>query len=134
VQGRAGIVPEQVSGQSGDPSPGDSEQWFRATLARLEEQQAALAKAVAELATQLAEVAQAEAILRRASSPRHRPAPRRRRGGTYLQVVKVALVAVLGLGAVLALMAPQRMQRQQYQPRCTVSCARPAAHHTGARP
>jgi hypothetical protein len=80
-------VPEHISGQFSVPSYGDSEQWLRSRVARLEAQQELLGRAVAELTTQLAEETQAAAAAapdrpRRARSPR-----RGRRGDTFLRIV-----------------------------------------------
>jgi hypothetical protein len=82
-----------------------------------------LTRAVAELTAQRAEEAQAAASPDR---PRRHPNPQRRgrhRGDTILTVVKAALVALLGVGAVLALMAPRHLQEQQYTPRSIVHIA-----------
>lgn len=118
-----GPVPEQVSGPSGVPTRGDSEQGIKDTLARLEAK-------IDRLAEQLADAeAEAEAIMRRAEGapvPSHRRAQgRRRRGDTVLRVVKAAVVAVVSLGIVVAMLAPARVHREQYSPRCSVACSRP---------
>jgi len=115
------------------PSHGDSEQWLRDAVARLEAHQEILAKAVAEIAARIEQRAKAESeaeeILRRAASPdrpRRGTNPRRRgrrSGDTFLHVVRAALVAVLCMGAVLALMAPRHLQEQRYTPRSTVQVA-----------
>jgi hypothetical protein len=121
-------MPETASGPSGVPARGDPEQWVRDTLARLEAKIDRLAELLADAE------AEAEEIMRRAQSPvpaRHRSpsAPRRRRGETALYVVRVALVAFLGLGVVLALMAPRHLREQRYQQRSTVR----VAHHVPTR-
>src|SRR6185369_16622760 len=119
--------PGQVSGPSGVPSDGDSEQPIRDTLARLEAK-------IDRLAEQLADAeAEAEEIVRRAASPRparHTAAKRTRRRDApvdrWLRAVKVALIAILGLGVVVAFMAPQRMQRQRFTPLPAVQ----VSHHS----
>ena len=117
-------MPQSVSGPSGVPPRGDSERGIEDALARLEERLTAKIDALAE---QLADaVAEAEEIRRRAappatpSSPRRRPCSHRRRGDTFLYVVRAALVAFLGLGVVLAMMAPRHLRDQQYTRRGTV--------------
>jgi hypothetical protein len=87
-----------------------------------------LGRALAEVTAQRAEAAQAASPDR----PRRPVPPRRghRRGDTIFYVVRVTLVALLGVGTVVALMAPRHMQRQQYTRRCAVACARPAASHS----
>jgi hypothetical protein len=130
-------VPEHIRGPFSDPSRGDSEQPILDALARVEARQGrveaqleSLARSVAELAareTSRTEAeAQAEAILRRAAAPgpvTHRVQPRKRRGETFLRVVQVVLVAVLGVYAVLALMAPRHLREQRYTPGTTVQVA-----------
>jgi hypothetical protein len=132
-------MPGNVSGQSGDPSCGDSGEWIRDTLARVENGQAVLTAAIAELATQFAELSrriagaedEAEAILRRAASPapaRHAaPPPRRRRSDTFLTVVKTVAAIGACLAALIALTAPTRARVQHYSPR-------PVAHHATPGP
>jgi hypothetical protein len=111
------------------PARGDSQQTISATLARLEAK-------IDRLAEQLADAeAEAEEIMRRAVSPapaRHTAAKRPRRATTaaerWLRAVRVALVAILGVAAVVALMQPHRLQREQYGPRCSVACSRPVSN------
>lgn len=85
-------MPEHVDGQSSVPISCDTEQWFKDTLARVEDKLDVFAATLAALAAELAEVREAEAILRRAAAapdrPRRASSPRRgRRGDTYLRVV-----------------------------------------------
>ena len=127
-------MPERAEGPFSDPPRGDGQQSFGDALARIE----MLERAVAELASQLADEARAEEIMRRAAAPAPPVSPRRRtrspgrRGDTFLKVVRVALVAVLGLAAVVALMAPRHLREQRYSPRCAVSCPRLVAHQNRA--
>ena len=134
-------MPENVTGPVGIPARGDSEQRFsdRSRLARLEAQQETLLRELAELRHQL--TAQAEAILGRAAtgagartSPRRRRQPPRRRGDTVLRVVRAAVIAAASLGVVVAMLAPARVHREQYSPRCSVACSRPVASHASHRP
>jgi hypothetical protein len=146
-------VPETVSGHSTVPSHSDSERTSRDRLARIEEQLAALTAAVTDLAERFADAeVEAEEILRRAAAPApaghqaaapapaghqaaapapagHRAPRRGRRSDTILYVVRTALVALLGVGAVLALMAPRHLRDQQYTRRSTVQ----VAHHGAPR-
>jgi len=112
------------------PSDGDSEQPIRDTLKRLEAK-------IDRLAEQLAGAeAEAEEIVRRAASPRparHTAAKRTRRGDApvdrWLRAVKVALIAILGVGVVVAFMAPRHLQEQRFSPRPAVN----VSHHTPAK-
>ena len=123
-------MPESSEGPFTNASRGDSEQAIRDTLARLEAK-------IDRLAGQLADAeAEAETILRRAAapavpvSPRRRTSSPRRRGDTFLLVVKAAVIAAVSLGVIFAMLAPRHWRDQRYSPRCSVACARPAAHHS----
>ena len=118
-------MPENASGPSGMPTHGDSQQGIKDTLARLEAK-------IDRLAEQLADAeAEAEEIMRRATAPTSRPrhaTPHRHRGGTFLYVVKAAVVATACLAALVALMSPARAHRERFTPACTVRCSHPVAH------
>ena len=108
-------MPENVNGPSGVPTPGDSEQTIRDTLARLEAK-------IDRLAEQLADAeAEAEDIMRRAASPgRPRHQAKRRRSDTFLTVVKVFAAVAACLTIALAAMQPRHVRDQQFSPRSTV--------------
>lgn len=132
-------MPEHVSGPSGVPARRDSERGIKDTLARLEEQLAALTIAVTNLADRFADAeAEAEEILRRAAATppagrpaqpaRHTAARRGRRGDTVLRVIKAAAFFLALSGLVLAAMAPRHLWEQRYSPRCSAACARPVSN------
>lgn len=120
-------MPEHIKGPSGDLSRGDSEQWLRTTLMQVLAQQEVLARsqemltrAVAELVTELAEVAQAAGD--QAASPdrprRHAGTRRRGRrpGDTFLRIVPAGVGIAICLVLALAAMAPRHIEEQRYTP------------------
>jgi len=116
-------MPGQVSGPSGVPARGDSEQGIRDTLARLEAK-------IDRLAEQLADAeAEAEEIMRRAATPgpaRHSAPRKGRRGDTFLRVVQTVAIAAACLGLIFAAMAPRHLKEQRFSPRTAVH----VSHHS----
>lgn len=143
-------MPEDTQGRLRAPLYLHTEQSFRnaavaaEALARLENGQAVLAAAIAQLSTQLGELSQriedaereAEDIIRRAASPtgpaHPSPASRgRRRGDTILRVVQAVVIVALGLGVILA--ACDAFVPHARSGRCAVACARAVPHHPSRR-
>ena len=127
-------MPEQFRGRFSDAAYGDTLQWISTALARVEARQELMERTLAALAAQVADL---DECLRRAadrereaapSSPRRRTRSPGRRGDTILRVVPAALIAAVCLVVAVAVMHPAGVTREQFLPRCAVSCAHALTH------
>jgi type II secretory pathway component PulJ len=123
-------VPEHVRGQFTDAAYGDTLQWISATLARVEARQEVMERTLAALTAQLADL---DAVLRRAAepAPARRTRTRARRGETVLRVVQAVVLAAIGLGVAAAALAPAQATHHRAEPRRPAACSRAAACHSG---
>ena len=100
-------MPEHVTGRFSDAAYGDTLQWISAALGRVEARQEVLERTLAALTVQLADL---DAVLRRAAerepAPARRTRARGRRHETVLRIVQAVVLAVFGLSVAAAALAP----------------------------
>ncbi len=119
----------EIRGRFSDAAYGDTLQWIGAALARVEARQEVMERTLSALTAQLADL---DAVLRRAAAEREPVPPRRtrvrgRRADTVLKLVQAMVIAAVCLAAVAAGTMPRHWRELRDSPRCAVTCARPLA-------
>ena len=122
-------MPEHVTGRFSDAAYGDTLQWISAALGRVEARQEVLERTLAALTVQLADL---DAVLRRAAerepAPARRTRSRGRRHETVLRIVQAVVLAVFGLSVAAAALAPGPARHHRAEARRPAACSRPACH------